>query len=123
MPDPGRDFPVRVETPKFHEGGFPLKKIDKSVADAYFREKTRYIFLYLAIWFVVSFGVVMFAESLDFTIFGGFPFHYYMGAQGSILVFIILLFVNAKVSDKIDQKYGIDEKANEQMSYGKTLDH
>lgn len=100
-----------------------MKKIDKSVADAYFREKTRYIFIYFAIWFVVSFGVVMFAESLDFTFIGGFPFHYYMGAQGSILVFIILLFVNAKVSDKIDQKYGIDEKANEQLSYGKTLDH
>jgi uncharacterized membrane protein len=41
----------------------------------------------------------------------------------SIITFIILLFVNAKVSDKIDAKYGIDEKANEVLSAGKTLDH
>ncbi|CAG9620170.1 DUF4212 domain-containing protein [Sutcliffiella rhizosphaerae] len=100
-----------------------MKKIDKSVADAYFREKNMYIMIYLAIWLIVSFGVVLFAESLQFTIFGGFPFHYYMGAQGSILVFIILLFVNAKVSDRIDQKYGIDEEANEALSAGKTFDH
>ncbi|WP_078378647.1 DUF4212 domain-containing protein [Sutcliffiella halmapala] len=100
-----------------------MRKIEKSVADVYYREKTRNIIIYLAIWFVVSFGIVLFAESLQFTIFGGFPFHYYMGAQGSILVFIVLLFVNAKVSDKIDQKYGIDEKTNEQLSSGKTLEH
>ncbi|WP_339148040.1 MULTISPECIES: DUF4212 domain-containing protein [unclassified Sutcliffiella] len=100
-----------------------MKKIEKSVADAYFREKNKYILIYLAIWLGVSFGIVLFAESLQFTIFGGFPFHYYMGAQGSIITFIILLFVNAKVSDKIDAKYGIDEKANEVLSAGKTLDH
>ncbi|WP_246944386.1 DUF4212 domain-containing protein [Bacillus pinisoli] len=100
-----------------------MKKIDKSVADAYFREKTRNIIIYLIIWFIVSFGVVLFAEPLSNFTFLGFPFHYYMGAQGSILTFIILLFVNAKVSDKIDQKYGIDEAQNEMLSAGKSLDH
>ncbi|MBM7096959.1 MULTISPECIES: DUF4212 domain-containing protein [Alteribacter] len=101
-----------------------MKKIDKSVADAYYREKNKYILLFLSIWFVVSFGVVLFADSLQFEVpILGFPFHYFMGAQGSILTFIILLFINAKVSDRIDQKYGIDESANEQISYGKTVDH
>ena len=100
-----------------------MKKIDKSVADAYFREKNMFIMIYLVIWLGVSFGIALFAESLQFTIFGGFPFHYFMGAQGSIVVFIILLFVNAKVSDRIDKKYGIDENANEVLSAGKTLDH
>ncbi|AST93712.1 DUF4212 domain-containing protein [Sutcliffiella cohnii] len=101
-----------------------MKKIDKAVADAYFKEKNRYIAIYLIIWFAVSYGIVLFAESLQFTMPGlNFPFHYFMGAQGSVLVFIILLFVNAKVSDKIDAKYGIDEKANEVLSAGKTLDH
>jgi uncharacterized membrane protein len=46
-----------------------------------------------------------------------------MGAQGAIIIFIILLFINAKVSDSIDKKYGIDESKNESLSYGKTLDH
>lgn len=100
-----------------------MKKISKEKADAYFRERTRNIVIYLIIWFTVSFGVVAFAESLSTITFNGFPFHYYMGAQGAVVTFIILLFVNAVVSDRIDQKYGINEKVNEQLSSGKTLDH
>lgn len=100
-----------------------MKKIDKAVADAYFRERTRYMFIYLAIWFLVSFGAVMFAEPFSEISIGGFPFHYFMGAQGAILTFIILLFVNAKVSDRIDKKYGIDESANIKLSAGKSVDH
>ncbi|RKL66108.1 hypothetical protein CR203_17615 [Salipaludibacillus neizhouensis] len=101
-----------------------MKKIDKAVADAYSREKNKYTIIYLCIWFSVSFGVVLFADSLQFEMpILGFPFHYFMGAQGAVVTFIILLFVNAKVSDHIDVKYGIDEGANEQISSGKTLDH
>ncbi|MBD8069466.1 DUF4212 domain-containing protein [Bacillus sp. PS06] len=100
-----------------------MKKIEKNIADAYFRERTRNIIIYLIIWFVVSFGVVFFAEGLsDFSI-NGFPFHYFMGAQGAVVIFIVLLFINAKVSDNIDRKYGIDESKNEQISSGKVLDH
>lgn len=93
------------------------------MADAYFKERTAYIVLYLVIWLIVSFGMVMFAEALSTFTFNGFPFHYFMGAQGSIVVFILLLFVNAKVSDRIDRKYGIDEGVNEQVSQGKTMNH
>lgn len=100
-----------------------MKKIDKQVADAYFKERIRNILIYFSIWFLVSFGVVAFAEYFSSFTFNGFPFHYFMGAQGSILVFILLLFVNAKVSDGIDKKYGIDEEINEQISSGKALEH
>jgi len=100
-----------------------LKKIDKKVADAYFRERTRLIIIFLAIWFLVSFGVVLFAEYFSEFTFNGFPFHYFMGAQGAVLMFIILLFVNAAASDQIDKKYGISEEKNEQFSSGRTLDH
>ncbi|MBD1383221.1 DUF4212 domain-containing protein [Metabacillus arenae] len=100
-----------------------MKKIDKKVADAYFKEKTRNIIFYLVIWFVVSFGVVSFAEVFSTFSINGFPFHYYMGAQGAVIIFILLLFINAKVSDQIDRKYGIDESKNEQISSGKVLDH
>ncbi|WP_078543469.1 DUF4212 domain-containing protein [Litchfieldia alkalitelluris] len=100
-----------------------MKKIEKKIADSYFRERTRNIIIYLIIWFIVSFGVVFFAEGLSSFTINGFPFHYFMGAQGAVVTFIILLFVNAKLSDKIDQKYGIDESKNEQISSGKVLDH
>ncbi len=100
-----------------------LKKIDKKIADGYFRERTRNIIIYLIIWFIVSFGVVFFAEPLSGFSINGFPFHYFMGAQGAVVTFIVLLFINAKVSDNIDRKYGIDESKNEQISSGKVLDH
>lgn len=100
-----------------------MKKIDKKVADSYFREKTRNMIIYFAIGFLASFGVVFFAEPLSDISINGFPFHYFMGAQGAVLTFIILLFVNAKMGDVIDRKYGIDENKNEQISSGKVLDH
>jgi putative solute:sodium symporter small subunit len=100
-----------------------MKKIEKKVADAYFKERTRNIVIYLIIGFLSSFGVVLFAEFFSTFTINGFPFHYFMGAQGAVVVFILLLFVNAKVSDSIDRKYGIDESKNEQLSAGKTLDH
>jgi putative solute:sodium symporter small subunit len=100
-----------------------VRKIDKEVADSYFREKNRNLVIYFIIWFIVSFGVVLFAEPLSQFSINGFPLHYFMGAQGAVLTFIILLFVNAVLSDKIDKKYGIDENKNKQISSGKVLDH
>jgi putative solute:sodium symporter small subunit len=100
-----------------------VKKIDKEKADSYFREKNRNMIIYFIIWFAVSYGVVLFAEPLSSFTINGFPFHYFMGAQGAVITFIILLFVNAKLGDKIDKKYGIDEDKNIQISSGKVLDH
>lgn len=100
-----------------------MRKIDKKVADSYFREKNTYMVIYFIIWASVSFGVVLFAESLSDITVNGLPFHYFMGAQGALLTFIILLFVNAIVGDRIDKKYGIDEEKNEQIGAGKVLDH
>jgi putative solute:sodium symporter small subunit len=100
-----------------------VRKMDKAVADRYFFEKTRNMVIYFVIWFIVSYGVVLFAEPLSEIYVNGFPLHYFMGAQGAVITFIILLFVNAKVSDAIDRKYGINEEVNEQLSSGRTLDH
>ncbi|QHE51716.1 DUF4212 domain-containing protein [Pontibacillus sp. HMF3514] len=99
-----------------------MKKVEKHVADSYFRARNIATAIYLVIWFAVSYGVVLFAEPLSAYTINGIPFHYFMGAQGSVLTFILLLFVNAIVSDKIDQKYGIDEKQNEAISAGHTVD-
>lgn len=101
-----------------------MKKIEKEVADAYFRIRTRNIIIFLTIGFLASFGVVAFAEFFaQFTFIGGVPFHYFMGAQGAIVIFIFLLFTNAVLSDKVDRDFGIDEDKNETLSTGKSLDH
>ena len=100
-----------------------MKKIDKKVADAYFREKNRYMFVYFALWFLVSYVMVALADSLTEIQFLGFPFHYFMGAIGALFTFIVLLFVNAIVGDKIDKKYGIDEARNEEIGAKNMIDH
>ncbi|MCL7747940.1 DUF4212 domain-containing protein [Halalkalibacter alkaliphilus] len=100
-----------------------MKKIDKKVADAYFRARTWLVVICLFIGGLVSFGVVAFAERFaEFTIMG-MPAHYYMGAQGAVVTFVILLFGNAIISDQIDKKFGIDEEHNTRVSSGKVLDH
>lgn len=100
-----------------------MKKIDKHVADAYFREKNRYMTAYFIIWFLVSYVVVAFADSLSHIQFLGFPFHYFMGAIGALFTFIILLFVNAIVGDRIDKKYGIDDARNKEIGSKNTVNH
>jgi putative solute:sodium symporter small subunit len=99
-----------------------MRKIDKEKADAFFKEKNRYTFIYLVVWFLASYAVVLFAEFFANFTFNGFPFHYYMGAQGSIVIFIILLFINAVASDKLEQKYGIQQSKKQTVSNTKTLD-
>ncbi|MFD1032985.1 DUF4212 domain-containing protein [Metaplanococcus flavidus] len=86
-----------------------MRKIDKKEADAYFRLRTTLILIYLAIGFSASFGVVFFAEELSGFSINGFPFHYFMGAQGAVLIFITLLFINAIVNDRIDKKFGLTQ--------------
>ncbi|MBD8033621.1 MULTISPECIES: DUF4212 domain-containing protein [Solibacillus] len=100
-----------------------MKKVDQKVADAYFREKNRYMLVYFAIWFLVSYVVVAFADSLTEIQFLGFPFHYFMGAIGALFTFIVLLFVNAIVGDKIDKKYGIDDERNKEIGAKNMIDH
>ncbi|MEG0472705.1 MAG: DUF4212 domain-containing protein [Solibacillus sp.] len=100
-----------------------MRKIEKKVADAYFREKNRYMLIYFAIWFVVSYVVVAFADSLTEVQFLGFPFHYFMGAIGALFTFIVLLFVNAIVGDRIDKKYGIDDARNKEIGSKNMVEH
>jgi putative solute:sodium symporter small subunit len=99
-----------------------MKKVDKSVADAYFKARNTVIIVCLFIGFLASFGVMWIHDSLTFT-FNGMPFYYWVGSQGAILTFIILLFANAIISDRIDRKFGIDNAKSESIASGSVLDH
>ncbi|PYZ95228.1 hypothetical protein CR194_06860 [Salipaludibacillus keqinensis] len=97
-----------------------MRKIEKDVADRYFRARVKLIVTFLTIGFLVSFGIVFFAEPLNQSgiYILGMPAHYYMGAQGAVATFIVLLFLNAVINDRVDRKFGIDESRNEQISGG-----
>ncbi len=58
----------------------------------------------LLLWFAVTFGFTVFADSLTFTVLG-WPFSFWVAAQGSLLVYIMIVFVYAWVMDRLDARY------------------
>lgn len=74
-------------------------------------QKTRTLtFIVLAIWFFFSFVVHWFANTLNGISFLGFPLGYYFAVQGSLAIFVILIFVQNWRQDQIDEEFGVSEK-------------
>ncbi len=69
--------------------------------------------LTLAIWFVFSIVIFMFGESLNNGSFLGYPLAYYMCAQGSIIIFVVLIFWFANRQEKIDEEFGFAERGED----------
>ena len=64
----------------------------------------------LLIWFVVSYGAgILFRESLDRFSIGGAPLGFWFAQQGSIYVFVVLIFVYVWLMNRLDRKYGVAE--------------
>lgn len=76
----------------------------------YWKENLRYLILLLAIWFLVSyvFGILL-VEQLNTIKFGGFKLGFWFAQQGSIYVFVVLIFVYIKLMNKLDKKYDLDD--------------
>lgn len=79
---------------------------------AYWRRTQRRILLLLAVWFLVGpLMSIVLVEPLNRFSLGGTPFGFWMGQQGSIFVFVILIFLNAWLADRADREFGVDETA------------
>ena len=79
-------------------------------ATAYWKENLRYLLILLSIWFLSSYGAgILFAEQLNAFKIGGFPLGFWFAQQGSIYIFVILIFVYVRLMNKLDKKYGFDE--------------
>ena len=70
--------------------------------------------LTLAIWFIFSIFIFMFGESLNNGSFLGYPLAYYMCAQGSIVIFVVLIFWFANRQEKIDEEFGFAEREEDE---------
>ena len=66
--------------------------------------------VHLVIWFIFSFVVHWFAPQLNKISFIGFPLGFYMAAQGSLIVFVVQLFVFVTQQDAIDRECGMAEE-------------
>ena len=79
-------------------------------ARAYWRANLKLGGVLLAIWFVVSFGFgILFVDALNQISFFGFKLGFWWAQQGSIFVFVVLIFVYAAMMKRIDRKYGVDD--------------
>ena len=80
---------------------------------AYWRRNIRYVGILLVIWFVVSylFGILL-AEPLDAVRIPGtgFPLGFFFAQQGSIYVFVILIFVYVRLMNRLDRDFEVDEQ-------------
>ena len=71
-------------------------------------ERTRNLtVIVLVVWFVFSLLVHWFANSLNGVSFIGFPLGYYLAVQGSLIIFVLLIFYQNWRQDKIDSDAGL----------------
>lgn len=77
---------------------------------AYWRANLRILAILMSIWFVVSFGCgILFVEPLNQIKLGGFKFGFWMAQQGSIYVFVALIFVYVRQMNKLDREFNFQD--------------
>ena len=78
---------------------------------AYWRANLRILAILMSIWFTVSFGCgILFVDQLNQIKLGGFRFGFWMAQQGSIYVFLVLIFVYVRFMNKLDRKFKFEEE-------------
>lgn len=79
-------------------------------ATAYWKNNIKYVLILLSIWFLVSYGAgILFKDALNSIKLGGFKLGFWFAQQGSMYVFVILIFVYVRLMNRLDKKYGYDE--------------
>jgi len=78
--------------------------------DAYWKANLRLVAALLAIWFIVSYGFgILLADWLDQFRFAGFKLGFFFAQQGSIWVFVLLIFVYVRLMNRMDREHDVHE--------------
>jgi putative solute:sodium symporter small subunit len=75
----------------------------------YWQKNLRITGILLAIWFVVTFVVGYWARDLSFNFFG-WPFSFWVGGQGALVVYVVIIWYYARYMNKLDQEHGVAEE-------------
>ena len=82
----------------------------KDRAVLYWRENVKLLVSLLAVWFVVSFGAgIIFVDALNAIQLGGFKLGFWFAQQGSIITFVILIFVYSARMRIIEKRLGVSD--------------
>ncbi len=76
----------------------------------YWRKNLVVTAVLMAIWFVATFVVGWYARELNNFSFLGFPFGFYMAAQGSLIIYVVIIWFYARYMNRLDVEYNVDEE-------------
>ena len=79
----------------------------------YWRRNLTITAILMVIWFVVTFVEGWYARELNSITFLGFPLGFYMSAQGSLIVYVVIIFIYARYMNGLDKVYGVHEGEEE----------
>jgi putative solute:sodium symporter small subunit len=75
----------------------------------YWKRTLNLTIVLLVIWFVVTFVMAYFAIPLSNIVIAGFPLSFYMSAQGSLIIYVVLIWYYANKMGQLDHEYGVNE--------------
>ncbi|GAB4419689.1 MAG: DUF4212 domain-containing protein [Bacteroidia bacterium] len=77
----------------------------------YWKRNLLHMVILMTVWFIVSFGCgVLFVDALDTVQMGGYKLGFWFAQQGSMYVFVVLIFVYVYLMNNLDKEYDVDEK-------------
>lgn len=86
-------------------------EFDQNKMQQYWKTNVLYLFVLLFIWFLVSYGFgILLADQLNAFKIGGVKLGFWFAQQGSVYVFIILIFIYVYLMNQLDKKFDVDEK-------------
>jgi len=84
--------------------------LSDSNSKAYWKKNIQYLAILLLVWFLVSYGCgILFVDELDTIRLGGFKLGFWFAQQGSIYVFVLLIFVYVYLMNKLDRQFNVEE--------------
>ena len=82
----------------------------KISAQKYWRINLKYLSILLFIWFISSFGLsVFFVDALNNFKIGCFPMGFWFAQQGSIYIFVVLIFTYVFLMNRLDKRFGFED--------------
>lgn len=80
--------------------------MEKLALKAYWKANIKILIFLLLVWFLASFGFgILWSDELDQIQIGGFKLGFWFAQQGSIYIFVLLIFIYVHLMNKLDQKY------------------
>lgn len=86
-------------------------EMNKNKLKMYWQKNVRILLILLLVWFLCSYGAgILFASQLNAIRLGGFKLGFWFAQQGSIYIFLIIIFLYVRLMNNLDKQYDVDEK-------------